>query len=61
MYRGLVIVRCNCAQRLTLNRNYIAPETAGERREELRRQRLEYCKRDTLATVRIWQYLTTMK
>jgi len=39
----------------------IAPETAGERREELRRQMLEYCKRDTLATVRIWQYLTTMK
>lgn len=34
----------------------IAPETSPERREELRRQLLEYCKLDTLATVRIWEY-----
>jgi len=33
------------------------PATSPERREQLRRQMLEYCKLDTLATVRIWQFL----
>lgn len=33
-----------------------APETTPERREVLRQQMLEYCKLDTLATVRIWEY-----
>ena len=31
--------------------------TSHERREQLRRQMLEYCQLDTLATVRIWQFL----
>lgn len=31
------------------------PETRLERREELRKQMLEYCKLDTFATVRIWE------
>jgi len=34
----------------------ISPETTDERREELRHQLLEYCKLDTLATVRIWEF-----
>lgn len=33
----------------------INPETSEERREELRRQLLEYCKLDTLALVRMWE------
>jgi hypothetical protein len=33
------------------------PATSLERRELLRRQMLEYCQLDTLATVRIWQFL----
>jgi predicted RecB family nuclease len=33
------------------------PATSLERREQLRRQMLEYCQLDTLATVRIWQFL----
>jgi hypothetical protein len=31
--------------------------TSHERKEQLRRQMLEYCQLDTLATVRIWQFL----
>ena len=33
----------------------IAPETSDERREEIRRQLLDYCHLDTLATVKIWE------
>ncbi len=33
----------------------VAPDTASERREEIRRQLLDYCKLDTLALVRIWE------
>lgn len=33
------------------------PETTFERKKELHCQMLEYCKSDTLATVRIWQHL----
>lgn len=34
----------------------IHTETTPERREELRRQMLAYCKLDTLATVKLWEY-----
>jgi len=34
----------------------IGPETSVDRKEELRQQMLAYCKLDTLATVRIWEY-----
>ena len=34
----------------------IAPKTSTERKEEIHRQLLEYCKLDTLATVKIWQF-----
>ena len=33
----------------------IAPDTTGERKEQLRQQLHDYCKLDTLAMVRIWQ------
>jgi hypothetical protein len=33
------------------------PATSHERKEQLRQQMLEYCQLDTLATVRIWQFL----
>ncbi|MDA8254252.1 MAG: DUF2779 domain-containing protein [Betaproteobacteria bacterium] len=33
----------------------IAPQTAQPRKVDLRRQLLEYCKRDTLAMVRLWE------
>ncbi|WP_269522420.1 DUF2779 domain-containing protein [Coraliomargarita parva] len=34
----------------------ISPETSSERKAELRERLLEYCKLDTLATVRIWEF-----
>ncbi|EDY83095.1 hypothetical protein VDG1235_2719 [Verrucomicrobiia bacterium DG1235] len=34
----------------------IASETSEERRKELHKQLLKYCKLDTLATVRIWEF-----
>lgn len=34
----------------------ISPKTCNERRDEIRRQLLEYCKLDTLATVKIWEF-----
>lgn len=34
----------------------VARDTTPERREEIRRQLLEYCKLDTLALVRIWEF-----
>lgn len=34
----------------------VAPKTSPERRNEIRRQLLEYCKLDTLAMVRLWQF-----
>jgi hypothetical protein len=36
----------------------IAPETTPERREELRQQLLAYCGLDTLALVRVWEFLS---
>jgi hypothetical protein len=38
-----------------------AKETSPERREELREQMLKYCKLDTLATVKIWQFFKGIK
>lgn len=34
----------------------IEPKTPADRKEELRQQMLEYCKLDTLATVKIWEF-----
>jgi len=39
----------------------ILPETTPDRREELRRQMLAYCKLDTLATVKIWELFKGIK
>jgi hypothetical protein len=33
----------------------IAPATAHERKEQIERQLVEYCKLDTLAMVRLWE------
>jgi len=35
----------------------IAPDTTSDRKEEIRRQLLDYCKLDTYSMVRIWQVL----
>jgi hypothetical protein len=36
----------------------IAPGTAPERREQLRQELLNYCALDTLAMVRLWEFLS---
>ncbi len=36
----------------------IHPQTASERKEEIRRQLLNYCSLDTFALVRLWQHFT---
>ena len=39
----------------------IAPATTRTRKDEIRRQLLEYCALDTYAMVRLWQYLSGRK
>lgn len=39
----------------------ISDQTTESRKEEIRRQLLEYCKLDTLALVEIWRYFTDQK
>jgi len=36
----------------------LSPDTDPERREEIRRELLAYCKHDTWAMVRLWQKFT---
>ena len=36
----------------------VQSNTLAERREEIRQQLLNYCRLDTYAMVRIWQYFT---
>ena len=36
----------------------VHPQTASARKDEIRRQLLDYCSLDTYALVRLWQYFT---
>jgi hypothetical protein len=36
----------------------MAPETPPERREQLRQELIAYCGLDTLAMVRVWEFLS---
>jgi hypothetical protein len=36
----------------------IAPETTPQRREEIRQELIAYCGLDTLAMVRVWEFLS---
>jgi hypothetical protein len=39
----------------------ISPETTPERKQEIERQLLEYCKLDTFAMVRMWEVFAGTK
>jgi hypothetical protein len=43
---------------LTVYLEAIHPQTASERKDEIRRQLLDYCNLDTYALVRLWQHFT---